>query len=393
MKQSTLHTLITAKKILDEASPLVFSGNTHSCSAGLILLQDAIELVVLALLGERSVDETKSLEKKSFDELIGELKATGTPVPKSGTLKALNKQRVITKHYGQLAQPDTVTNYHEAAMLMIDKAVKNVTGKALDEIMLTELLPDCEAKELLGLAVIKKDEGNYLDCLIEIRKAFYVEYEREYDIHRWKDYKSGEDSGLLGFFGRGGMKAPYYTRNKEWIDQNVKTPNDYIQIDHEKIRGDALEWGVSTSLVDNLRRLTPQVFRESKDTPWKVKFDRNFPPNEANLQNCNYCLDVAISILIKKKEHESIRRWPKREHFEDPPPIYVGHPLYKLARTDSEIVHVVQEGFEYTMDKYVSGFSGEEEFIYVRANRPADEEREYGYDFVSGYILSAEEKG
>lgn len=97
MKPSTLHSLITAKAVFNAAKSLISSDNVYSCSAGIILLQDTLELIILALLYELGIDEQKNLESKSFDELIGELKKAEVPVPKSGTIKALNKQRVITK--------------------------------------------------------------------------------------------------------------------------------------------------------------------------------------------------------------------------------------------------------------------------------------------------------
>jgi hypothetical protein len=103
-------------------------------SAGLILLQDVLEIVFLAVLVEKDVDEQKALESKSFDELIGELKKSGIAVPKSGTLKALNKQRVITKHYGQLAEPLTVQNYAEAADFAVDAIVRGAIGSRCREI-------------------------------------------------------------------------------------------------------------------------------------------------------------------------------------------------------------------------------------------------------------------
>jgi len=95
MKESTLHSLVIARTLLDRAEPLCTSEDRYLASAGLVVLQDAIEAVFYAILIELGIDESKSLERKSFDELIGELKAAGVPVHKSGTLKALNKQRVL----------------------------------------------------------------------------------------------------------------------------------------------------------------------------------------------------------------------------------------------------------------------------------------------------------
>lgn len=114
MKASTLNTLLVAKAIYGETKYLVNSGDKHSCTAGIILLQDFVELIVLAVLDELDVNEQRSLESKSFDELLGELKRHNVPTVKSGTVKAMNKQRVIAKHYGQLAsQPQADRRYRE----------------------------------------------------------------------------------------------------------------------------------------------------------------------------------------------------------------------------------------------------------------------------------------
>ena len=101
MKPTALDTLLIAKSILGEATNLIGLADRHSSTAGIILLQDFVELVVLALLDELDADNVKNLESKSFDELLGELKKNDIPVIKSGTIKALNKQRVICKHYEQ----------------------------------------------------------------------------------------------------------------------------------------------------------------------------------------------------------------------------------------------------------------------------------------------------
>jgi hypothetical protein len=379
-----------AKAIYNEAKPLVYSGNKHSCSAGLILLQDSIELVVLALLVEKGLDEEKNLESKSFDELLGELKKSKVTIPKSGTIKALNKQRVIIKHYGQLAEPASVRNYAEAADILIHSILSEVIGKTLQDILLSDLLPDCEAKTYLQTASELKKQGKYLEGLIEIRKAFFVEYEREYVIHNWADVDEKDTSLGLLMIGKGGLKAPYWTRNKQWIEKYVKSPVDYIQIDHEKIRFDALEWGVSTSELENLRRLTPSVIRFEKDGDWKVEYGLEFPPNAANDQNLGYCLDLAINIILKKKEHEQLRKWPGGENSFKPPPIYIGHFVYDKARTDSEVVHKIQQGFRYTINKIVSGFTDGKEFYHI-SGYEEDENEKYGKNHFWGYLQKVED--
>ncbi|MDP1992551.1 MAG: hypothetical protein Q8K00_16200 [Syntrophales bacterium] len=391
MKPSTIHSLMTAKAIYYESKPLIEAGNRYSSSAGLILLQDAIELVLLALLIELGVDEQKNLDSKSFDELLGELRKAGITIPKSGTIKALNKQRVLIKHYGQLAEPATVLSYSQAADFFIESVLKQVVGKTLNEVFLTDLLPECEAKELLRHAIQLKDSGVFLEALIETRKAFFVEYEDTYAIHEWADVDQNDTRQWgLALLGKVGHNAPLYTMNKQWIERNVNCPLNYVQIDREKLRLHAIEWGVSTSEIENLRRLTPAVFRANKESSWQIDYSVEFPSNEANEQNCNYCLDITINILRKKKEHEHQRRWPRKEIPFDPPPIYIGHPVYVSARRDSEVVHTVSEGFLYMIHRVVTGFNSDEEYLYVSGNEPPDESSPYGKNHFGGYLFKVE---
>lgn len=385
MKTSTLHALITARTLHDEARRLVLAGDRHMSSAGLILLQDALEIVFLGLLVEKDVDEKKALESKSFDELIGELKKSGVTVPKSGTLKALNKQRVITKHYGQLAEPLTVQTYAEAADTAIEAIVQEVLGRRYREIFLADLLSEGEAKALLSEAATLLELGRFLDSLIAVRKALFVEIESEYCVHKWADAEPNEPLGLLSI-ARGGMKAPYWTRNREWIQQHVSTPFNFIQIDHEKLRIDAIEWGVNTAELENLRRLTPDVFRADKDAPWQVQYDLQFPPNEANAPNARYCLDRAISVLLRKQQHTNARRWPRRDVDFDPPAIYLDAPVFSKARQDSEVVHRINEDYRYRLITRVSGFDPEEHYYTISGHRPV-EGNDFGTDWIHGYLL------
>jgi len=385
MKTSTLHSLITARTLHDEARRLVASGDRHMSSAGLILLQDALEIIFLAMLIERDLDEQKALESKSFDELIGELKKCGIPVPKSGTLKALNKQRVITKHYGQLAEPLTVQTYSEAADIAVEAVVQAVLGRRYREIFLSDLLAEGEAKSQLTSAAAHLEQGNFLEALIAVRKAIFVEIEVEYCVHKWRDADPNERLGLLSF-SRGGLKAPYWTRNREWIEKHVSSPFDYIQIDHEKLRIDAMEWGVNTAELDNLRRLTPDVFRDDKDAAWQVQYELQFPPNEATATNARYCLDRAISVLLRKQQHTTAHRWPGRDVGFDPPTIYLDAPVFSKARQDSDVVHRINDQFQYRLSSLVSGFEPTERYYTIRGYRPV-EGKEFGADWIHGFLL------
>lgn len=389
MKPSTLNTLMVAKSIYGETKYLVNSGDKHACTAGIILLQDFVELVVLAALDELDVDEQRALESKSFDELLGELKKKKVPIIKSGTIKALNKQRVISKHYGQLAEPASVVNYFNVAITFVDALLEKVVGAKLSEIFLTDILKDGEAKDLIKESISLSEQEKYLDALIGLRKAFFTSYEYEYCVYAFRD-RDENDNGLMGLLGlgaSGGMKAHYWTRNKQWIDKNVRKPIDYIQINHDQLKTDCMEIGASTVDIENFRRLAPEVVRTEKDQ-WHSEYSSTFVANELNIENFNYCLDLLIDFLLKKQEMDSSRRYPKREKSIPAPPIYVDKLVFKEPSLDSERVGVVEENYYYNVDKIVSGFDPSERYLYVHLY--PQEEKSIFEGHIWGYLLIEE---
>lgn len=394
MRESTVHALVVARTLLEQAAPLCDSDDRYLASTGLVVLQDALEAVLYALLLERGIDDEKSLERKSFDELIGELKSAGVLVPRSGTLKALNKLRVLVKHYAQLAEPAMVRSYFSASQEAIASMTTEVLGQSLRDLFIADLLLEGESKALLKGAEQAIKDRRYLDALIETRKAIFVEFEEEYSIYGWRAYDGKKPEGLFSSVRRGGWRAPSWTRNKDWIEQHVKVPTDYVQIDLQNWRLEAMELGIHTVELHNLRRLTPDVFRTDGTAGWSVTYDASFPSSNATDSNARYCLDRAVSIILKKHQHARVRREPSKNVPFDPPPIYVGHTLHERPATDSPTVHTVQEGFTYSIRRIVGGFNPSESFYEVLAESEKQSEKTLlggPEEFYRGYLLIRQE--
>lgn len=380
MKQETLHTLITARALFDKAQELCTVDDKFLASAGLVVLQDAIELVIYSCLIELGADEHKSIETLTFDQLMGELNRLGKPVQKSGTLKALNKQRVIIKHYGQIADPAAVRNYYEAARLSTNALLKDVIGKDLEEILLADAIKDDTIRDHIAKACTDIESRKYFDALVEIRKAIYIAIEEDYSLFDWKDHPRGKELNLFQMLGKGGRKAPWHTQNKEWIEENVHDPFDYIRIDHEKLRIDLLEWGVSTQDFWNIWRLTPKVFFDKDSKSWEINLDLEHFRGGATEQNAHYCLDRAVSLLIKIQSHADLSRQLDHgpEYFfsvrmkED-------QPLYSKASTKSFTKHILRKEQVYRADSIVSGLSEENDFIKIVHTQSEEPKFLYGY--------------
>ncbi|WP_138927774.1 hypothetical protein [Verminephrobacter aporrectodeae] len=395
MKPSTLHSLIIARTLHDEARRLIAPGDRHMSSAGLILLQDVLELVFLSMLMEMEQDagELKKLESMRFDELIKALKKI-VPEIDSVIITVLNKQRVIAKHYGQPVDPAAVQTYLDFVDSTVEKIVEKVLHREYREIFLSDLLKESDAQAFLSDAALQLDQGNFFETLLLVRKAIFVEIEIEYCVHEWSDIDSNEQVGLFSAARRGGSKAPYRTRNREWIQKNVTTPFEYIQIDYDNLRIDAMEWGVNTAELDNLLRLTPNVFRSNKDAQWHVQ--RDLLTDDINAKNSRYCLDRAISVLLQKQQHSIAHRRSNEnidyKEFVSPPSAYLGAMVFPKARQEpSESIHIITDQYRYSFLAWGSGFNPEENYYTIIGLPLPTEGRKFG-DFslsrmVQGFLL------
>lgn len=378
MKEATLQTLITARALIEQAERLCGLGDRYLATAGLIVLQDAVELVFLAVLIEKGLDEERAIEKFTFDEMISALNQLGIKVPKSGTLKAMNKLRVAAKHYGQVMEPLTVQSHLKAAKVSIDAVLSKAVGKPLREVFLTELVGNTNSRPFLDEAMSALARGDYVGSLIATRKAFFLEFEQDYCIYAYRDTKKGSlVGGLLGLF-TPGRKAYYWMRNPEWIRDNVKTPLDFVQINPETWRIDAMEWGINTQTLNNIRRLTPAAVQLEFKGDWHIALPAGYAANSGNRENASTCLDLAIEVIRRKHEHIRAARTASQDKPYETPSAYVGQSLFKKPARDSEVLHTLGEDDRYVVYELLTGFDPETIFYHIACTRSSGE-RVWGY--------------
>lgn len=365
MKPEVLNALLTARTLFDAARTHCFVRDRHVASAGLVLLQDAVEIVFYACLIERGVDEGKNIERLGFDELIGEMKQTGIAVPKSGTLKAMNKQRVLVKHHAQLAEPSAVANYYGASLFAVDTVLKEVIGAPLRHVVVAEAISDPYAKEHIAKASKQIEEAQYFAAMVSIRKALFLAVEKDYDVKPWAE-DAAKQMPLVAILSGRSSKAPFFTRNGAWIQENVKDPVTYIQLDHAQIRADMIELGIEPEEFFNVWRLTPAVY-ELGDDKWAVKTELKIE-DAATEDNARYCLDVVIAIVVNQQFRKRLRRWSPTRSWRAR--ILREQPVLSRASADSDTTDVtLKEGTVCNVLFCVSDFSGQGQFVRVYSFR------------------------
>src|SRR5262249_49637794 len=104
--RDALRSLLTAKRLLRVAEPLCLSGEKHAASAGLLALQDAVELVLLACIeiGSKAEDDFEGAD--DFGRLLKEAAHRGVKLYKPEVLRSMNRMRAVVKHQPVLVRHD-----------------------------------------------------------------------------------------------------------------------------------------------------------------------------------------------------------------------------------------------------------------------------------------------
>jgi hypothetical protein len=374
--RSQVDKLIVARTIFQLVNTLSNFQDKYSATAALILLQDAYELVLVAT-HDKLID-TNIPEKISFDSLHKEVADAIGGIACSQEMYGMNKARVNAKHYGVLAESTTTLNFIEASKQAIEKMCQKAFNRSFSEIGLLDLVPECESKEFLLKAKEFMDQSDLFLALVEIRKAVFIEFEKDYSVYDWRETPNDSVSSFM--LSLKISKAPYYCMDKEWVEKNVKEPFDYIQIDHRELRYELLEMGIAPADYWNIRRLTPQVTRFGKTANWRTGIEDHFlDGNDLLYEDVNFCFDVATEMIFKKKIHRYKHK--SRESLgKSFLKLSSQKKLYAKADVKSEIVKAVDSNNKLVVQKIVSGLE-DGKFYNV-----------YGFDkeakkIFEGYVL------
>lgn len=348
MQKSIIHKLLLARRLLDLARENLSSANELSLAIGVNLLQDSVEAFLLAIAEHVNA---QIQGKTGFEQYIDLIDAKIAPksLPFRTRLLALNKLRVNSKHFGLAPAQSEVSGLLITVREFYDEVATSILGVTFASVSLIDLLRDGEAKDLVRDAEQAFENGDFETCLFSCRKAIFVRIEHDYDIAPFVE----DDKNMLGL-ALLGRKAPYYARNKEYIEKNVRDPTDYIVLDHSALDMDLMRKGIDTVSFWNVWRLTPEVYRSKKDSPWVQKRDFAKLESEGLRERAEYVLDTTITMLASADQKAAATRWTEpRRYFVNLK--REGAPIYDKATTSSPIkgnapLGVAQLNVDYSVD-------------------------------------------
>jgi hypothetical protein len=287
---------ITLARYLFELATINAGSNQDVANAACVnMLQDAIEIFLLAALDHLNANVSARTAFEQYLDKINEV--TGDQLPFRRRLLEINKVRVLSKHDGIPPNSREIEGYVSDARKFLEQACRKLLNADFWSISLIRVLDDGEPKKLLLEAEAGLEAGNHAQCLIACRKAFYAVFEHEYDTQK--------DLNAVLF----GSRAPYYARNKEYIERHVKTPFDYIVLDHGQLDADLTKEGLDHTSFWNIWRLTPAVYRHKPEDEWLVKHEPHLLEEDGLKARAAYVLENAVSILLARQKNKQMVKW------------------------------------------------------------------------------------
>jgi hypothetical protein len=161
--------IVNAKYILERAARIQSEGNEMSLSVSLLLMHDAVELLMLAVL-----DHLKLKKKFEFMNFWSTIKDAGhAEPPDSIPMESLNKLRVGLKHNGILPRPQTVQELLPRVRGFFENILKAYCGLDYASVSLIDLVPDQDVRALLHDAQAKFASGDKAGALTNLKVALH----------------------------------------------------------------------------------------------------------------------------------------------------------------------------------------------------------------------------
>lgn len=340
------------------------------------LMQDAVEAFLIAIADHTGAHiESNTKFDKYFVEI--DTKIAPKELPFKSKLIRLNRVRVDSKHYGIQPARDECERLSISVREFFDEVCASVLGASFSTVSVIDLLKDGDTKLALMEAKKALEIGQLAECAISCRKALYLEIERQYDI---SDFKGEEPTGIFGAFSR----APLYAKNKQYIENNVSDPTDFIVYDHSSVNEQLLTQGADNTAFWNVWRLTPEVYRR-KDGSWIVKHDFGKIDPVVLSDKIEYIFSATLDVVLSIHRTSQATQWAQpRRYYLDLKQESV--PIFKKADKQSEITGHTPPGMKrIDTDFRIEGLNGDGPFWHV-AHIEKDQPFLWGFihnDFVA----------
>ncbi len=361
--------------------------NIERVGAGIILLQDSVELFLIAICEQLKVGSTVNINFPMYFEKIKK-KVPDKIIPFENDMLTLNKLRVNLKHYGAIPYIDDCKTLQNNVYLFFKEISESYLQVDFNSISLINLLNENKLTKIMKQAEVDLKKHNYRECQIGCRKVLYLVFEKQFDIRSFEKYEEDiqNKNELAKALSRPQSQAPKYAKNKQYIKEKVKQPTDFIVIDYNEMWRDLLNNGIDLIAFSNVLLLTPELYLFEEEKDWAIKED--VKGINYNQENAEYCFRKTIEILLIKQKNSE-----RKKHFS----VSTANSttiknkeisILQKASLNAIVKYKLKKNLQYSLFllEEVRGLDSKEEYYFVITQEVVDKEKKQSM-VNTGYIL------
>jgi len=360
--------------------------NIERVGAGIILLQDSVELFLIAICEHVNVGNRENLKFREYFKEINK-KVPGKIIPFKDDMLKLNKQRVSIKHYGIRPYIDDCKTFHKNVYSFFKETSKSHLKIDFDSISLVNLLSEKKLNTIMKQAEVDLKGLNYTECQIGCRKALYLVFEQQFDIRPFIKYEEDakNKNNLAKVLSRPKSQAPEYAKNKQYIEENVEQPTDFIVIDYNEIWRELLNNGIDLVSFSNVRMLTPEVYLFEEEEEWAIS--EYAGGIRYNQENTEYCFRKTVEILLTEQKNSERKKHISKSTFNSITVKNKEISILRKASLSANVEYKLKKNLEYKvfLFKEVRGLDSKDKYYQVLILPPVDREKRQVQ--FTGYIL------
>jgi hypothetical protein len=163
--------IVNAKYILERAFSIQAERCEMNQSICVLLMHDAVELLMIAVLDHLDVTVPKKREFMDFWSLVKQ--ATQQDAPDKTAMESLNTIRVGLKHKGVSPNPNEVRDLLTRSKGFFENVLKSLCGVSYADVSLIDLVPDKEVRAIMIEARRKFLSGDKDHAMVELQVAFH----------------------------------------------------------------------------------------------------------------------------------------------------------------------------------------------------------------------------
>jgi hypothetical protein len=364
LSEKVVQKIVMARRMAEMAKPQLDSANDLALGIGVHLLQDAIEVFLLAIAEHVNARiSERTAFAGYFDEIDAAIKAQGKSytLPLRLRLMQLNRLRVSSKHAGIIPARSETAGLYFAVQEFFGDVCLEVLGRELSTISLIDHVVEEQDRQMLKEASEAFRRGDFIECLIACRKVIYLTIEVRFSV---KDFYWPAPNAVMQGILTMGNRCPEIARTEDFLGAQIRDAGDLVVFDPVGIEVELMKKGIDSMLFWNVLRLTPAVHHHGADQ-WVVRQEFDKLTGDDLRERAEYALDATTTMFVaasqRAAQHRSV--WPWRHVITLKSS---GVTVYEKASQKSQIVTRTPANMrELDADYLIAGLQDDKHYYHV----------------------------